>query len=81
MLDDTTRKVLTVLWNTYRNEPCEIDIEYISQRSQRTSDQVKASINSLVKDEYVLWDRKENSFRVMYNRAESKLTQWRGWTS
>ncbi|WP_028611090.1 hypothetical protein [Paenibacillus harenae] len=68
MLDDTTRKVLTVLWNTYRNEPCRIDISYISQRSQRKEEQVKEAVNQLVKEGFVLWDRKENSFRVMTNR-------------
>ncbi|MBD2871411.1 hypothetical protein [Paenibacillus arenilitoris] len=78
MLDDTSRKVLTVLWNTYRNDPCRIDVGYVSQRSQRTEDQVKDAINLLVKEGFVLWDRKEHSFRVMYVRAEDKPAPNRG---
>lgn len=72
MLDDRARKVLTVLFNVYRNNPSSIDILYISQRSLRTEDQVKEAINELVKEGFIFWDRNENTFKVLYSRAEAK---------
>jgi predicted transcriptional regulator len=72
VLDDTARKVLTVMWNVYRNDPSGIDTKYISQRSQRTEEQVKSAINHLVTEGFVLWDRKDNTFRVLYNREDAK---------
>ncbi|WP_054029202.1 hypothetical protein [Bacillus sp. FJAT-28004] len=79
MLDDTARKVLTVLFNVYRNNPSSIDILYISQLSLRTVDQVKDAINELVKEGFVLWDRKANAFKVLYNREAAKPVMPRGW--
>ncbi|CAM4280342.1 hypothetical protein PAEN110709_06195 [Paenibacillus endophyticus] len=73
MLDDVTRKVLTVLWNVYRDDPSFIDVGYISQRAQRTEQQVKAAINELVKEGFVFWDRKANLFKVLYSREGLKL--------
>ncbi|WP_054029026.1 hypothetical protein [Bacillus sp. FJAT-28004] len=79
MLDDTARKVLTVLFNVYRYNPSNIDILYISQRSLRTEDQVKDAINELVKEGFVFWDRKENTFKVLYSREEAKPVVWGRW--
>lgn len=79
MLDDTARKVLTVLWNVYRDKPSIIDIAYISQRAQRTDDQVKEAINELIKEEFVFWDRKANLFKVLYSREAAKPVLYRGW--
>lgn len=78
MLDDTSRKVLTVMWNVYRNEPSRIDIANICKKSQRSEDQVKGAINSLVKEEFVLWERRTNTFRVIYSREEAKQTKFLG---
>lgn len=72
MLGDDARKILTVMWNTYRNDPSRIDLAYICLKSQRTVDQVKDAINLLVKEEYVLWDKGANTFRVIYSRESSK---------
>lgn len=81
MLGDGERKVLTVLWNTNRNEPSKLDIPYLSKRSQRSESQIKEAINILVKEGYVLWDKAANTFRVIYNRDEAKPVMWRGWSS
>lgn len=78
MLGDDARKILTVMWNTYRNDPSKIDLSYICQKSQRTIDQVKDAINLLVKEEYVLWDREANTFRVIYSREDSKPVKLQG---
>lgn len=80
MLDDAARKILTVMWNTYRNEPSKIDLPYLCQKSQRTEAQVKEAINLLVKEAYVIWDKAANTFRVIYNREEAKPATWRGWS-
>ncbi len=81
MLDDVTRKILTVMWNINRDELSTIDVGYISHRSQRTEQQVKAAINELVKEGFVLWDRQTNMFKVLYSREDLKLKPitWRGW--
>jgi hypothetical protein len=79
MLDDTTRKILTVIFNVYRDNPSIIDVAYISHKSQRTEDQVKESINILVKEGLILWDQQNNTFKVLYNRIENKPVVWRGW--
>lgn len=80
MLDDNARKVLTVLWNTNRNDPSKLDMPYLCQKSQRSEVQIKEAINNLVKEGYVLWDRATNTFRVLYSREKEKL-QWRGWNT
>jgi len=64
VLDDTSRKVFTVLWNTYRNDPFIIDVELISQRSQRTEDQVKDAVNELVKERYLYWNKEAGTFQI-----------------
>lgn len=79
MLDDAARKVLTVMWNVYRNDSSIIDIDYLSQKTQRTEGQVKDAINILVKEGFVLWDRKANTFKVLYNREAAKSVMPRGW--
>ncbi|WP_054024958.1 hypothetical protein [Bacillus sp. FJAT-28004] len=79
MLDDAARKVLTVMWNVYRNDPSKIDVDIISRRAQRTEEQVKAAINKLVKEGFVLWDIKANAFNVLYNREAAKPVMPRGW--
>ncbi|MGO4696609.1 hypothetical protein AB4Z50_20220 [Paenibacillus sp. 2TAB26] len=79
MLDDAARKVLTVMWNVYRNDPSIIDVYYLSQKAQRTEEQVKDAINELVKEGFVLWDRKANTFKVLYNREAAKPVMSRGW--
>lgn len=77
MLNDTTRKVLTVLFNVYRDNPSFIDVFFISQRTLRTEAQVKEAVNELVKEGFVFWDRKANTFKVLYCREEAKPVAWR----
>lgn len=79
MLDDAARKVLTVMWNVYRNDPSKIDIADLSKKTQRSEAQIKEAINHLVKEDYVLWDKESNTFRVLYSREDSKPVKWRGW--
>ena len=76
MLDDVARKVLTILWNTYRNDPFTIDVAHISHRAQRTDGRVKIAINTLVKEGFVLWDRQSKNFRVLYNHEDAKPKRW-----
>jgi len=64
VLDDTSRKVFTVLWNTYRNDPFILDVGLISQRSQRTEEQVKAAVNELVKERYLFWVKEAGTFQL-----------------
>lgn len=75
MLEDGARKVLTVLWNTYRNEAAEIDLPYLCQRSQRTERQVKEAVNLLVKEGYLIWDKASHKIRVLYHREEEKAAR------
>lgn len=81
MLDDAARKIITVMWNTYRNDPSQINLAYLCQKSQRTEFQVKEVINLLVKEDYVIWDKATNTFRVIYNREDVKPIEWRGWST
>lgn len=81
MLDDAARKVLTVMWNLYRNDPSIIVIADLCKKTQRNESQIKEAINHLVKEDYVLWDKQSNTFRVLYNREEAKPAKWRGWST
>lgn len=72
MLDDNARKVLIVLWNTFQHKPSKINVPYLSQRSQRSEDQIKDAINLLVKEGFVLWDRNANTFQILYSREHLK---------
>ncbi|MDQ0063832.1 putative deacetylase [Paenibacillus harenae] len=75
MLSDNARKVLLVIWNDKRNAPFRMDPRYLTfirLRSQRTEAGIKVAVNELVKMGYLLWDKKENSFRVLYSREDEK---------
>jgi len=39
-------------------------VELISQRSQRTEDQVKDAVNELVKERYLYWNKEAGTFQI-----------------
>jgi hypothetical protein len=77
MLDDTARKILTVLWNTKRHNPFRIDIKRLKRLSRREIPQIKDAINLLVKEEYLLWDKVNNSFKIQYASPDEKPKPWK----
>lgn len=66
MLDDTTRKVLRILYNKYRFEEFKLDVSLIARYSMRSEDQVKAAVNELVKIGYVRWHKERNTFELPF---------------
>jgi len=65
VLDDTSRKVLRVLFSLNFFNPQSIDINKLVRLSGRTEQQVKDAVNSLVSERYVEWDKQNNMFKVM----------------
>jgi len=66
VFDDTTRKIHRILYNRHRFEEFYIDTSLIARLSLRTEQQVKDSINSLVKEGYLKWDKKTNTFKIPF---------------
>jgi len=70
MLDDTSRKVLRILFNLYRFNEFTIDVELLARYAMRTEIQIKNSINTLVKDKYLLWDKVKGLYMIDRNMQE-----------
>lgn len=66
MLDDTTRKVYRVLYNIHRNEWFALELGVITRLSMRSEQQVKDSVNWLVREGYLKWDKSNNMFMVPF---------------
>lgn len=64
--DDTIRKVYTVLFHSHRYEWFGLDIKLTAQRSMRSEQQVKDSVNWLVREGYLKWDKERNLFMVPF---------------
>lgn len=65
MLDDTSRKVLRVLFSNHFFHEFELDIDFVVRRSMRSEQQVKDAINKLVSEQFVKWNKKDNTFKVI----------------
>jgi hypothetical protein len=57
MLDDTSRKVLRILYNLYRYDDFKLEIETLARYAMRSERQIKDAINTLVKDKYLVKDQ------------------------
>lgn len=66
MRDDTIRKVYTVLFHSHRYEWFELDVQLVARRSMRSEQKVKDSVNWLVKEGYIKWDKSSNKFMVPF---------------
>ena len=66
MRDDTTRKIYRILCNKWRSVEFKIDAALIARLSLRTEQQVKDSVNWLVKEGYLKWDRLTNTFKIPF---------------
>jgi hypothetical protein len=79
VLDDTTRKVLRVLFNRKGNEWFRIEVEEIERYAMRTEKQVKASINELVRQAYVEWNKSDRLMRVLKSTEDAKQQPAKHW--
>lgn len=70
MLDDTSRKVLRILFNLYRFNEFTIDVELLARYAMRTPKQIKTAVNALVKDKYLLWDKEQGLFIIDTDKQE-----------
>jgi|GEM_PF-3349469 len=64
MLDDTSRKVLRILFNLYRGDIFYLDIELISRYSNRSEERVKAAVKKLIELEYLGWHETRNRYKI-----------------
>lgn len=65
MLDDTSRKILRILFSLNFFNFSQIDVSYIARVSIRSEQQVKEAINNLVIEQYIEWDKQDNAFKVL----------------
>lgn len=70
MLDDTSRKVLRILFNMYRFSEFTIDVKQLAHYAMRTERQIKNAVNTLVKDKYLLWNKEQRLFMIDTNKQE-----------
>jgi len=68
MLDDTSRKVLRILFNHYHFEEFTLDVALVARLSLRTEQQVKDGINTLVKEGNIVWYKEHNTFKLATQR-------------
>lgn len=66
MLDDTSRKVLRVLFSNYFFHEFELELDYVVRRSLRSEESVKAAISDLILQRYLQWDKHKNLYKVMH---------------
>lgn len=64
MLDDTSRKVLRILFNLYRGEIFYLDVELISRYSFRSEERVKDAVKKLIELEYLGWNETRNRYKI-----------------
>lgn len=76
ILSDVARKVLTVLWNQNGYKEFGVNLKEISKKAQRTEQQIRDALNELYIEEFLLWDKKTNVFRLLYSREDEKYN-WR----
>ncbi|MGO4371969.1 hypothetical protein AB4Z21_14490 [Paenibacillus sp. MCAF20] len=76
MLSDDARKVLAVLWSLNRYGEFKVDMKELRRKSQRTEPQVRDALNELYKEGYLLWDKLNGIFRLLYS-SELEKRSWK----
>lgn len=65
MLDDTTRKILRIMFSLNYFNYSQIDVTHLARVSIRSVQQVKEAINTLITEQYVEWNKEDNTFKVI----------------
>lgn len=78
MLDDTTRKVLRILYNSYREAWARVDLDRLQNLSGRTRQQVEGALQELAEKGYI--ERRDGRTRVIegWERPTEPARHW--WT-
>jgi len=66
MFDDTTRKIYRILYNKHQFDEFYINVVQLARVSLRTEKQVKESVNWLVRESYINWNKQTNTFKFPY---------------
>lgn len=79
MLDDTTRKVLRILYNSYRQEWARVDLDRLQHLSGRSRQQVETALRELAEKGYI--EHREGLTRVLEGWERQPKPERHWWRS
>jgi DNA-binding MarR family transcriptional regulator len=65
MLDDTSRKMLSIFYTLYRYDSAHIDLDRLARLVGGSKAKVVKAIRALAKAHYIAWDERASIIRVV----------------